>query len=141
MQNLGSRYSLAEIESRAQGSRSKTQKNPRPRTHLPRTDILEAKDRNSRDQRQRRNAEVILKKRSSLRNFVNFPENSSVLQEKIVFKCKLYALWRLQALCTLYTPLQALWRSSRRNKIGHDLGPFSTSQKNSAVLEPWTGHF
>ena len=24
---------------------------------------------------------------------------------------------------------QALWRSSRRNKIGHDFGPFSTSQK------------
>ena len=27
---------------------------------------------------------------------------------------------------------QALWHSSRRNKIGHDLGPFSTRQKNSA---------
>ena len=24
---------------------------------------------------------------------------------------------------------QALWRSPRRNKIGHDLGPFSISQK------------
>ena len=35
---------------------------------------------------------------------------------------------------------QALW-CSRRNKIGHDLGPFSTCQKNSAVLEPTTEHF
>ena len=36
---------------------------------------------------------------------------------------------------------QALWHSSRRNKIGHDLGPFSTRQKSSAVYEPRTGHF
>ena len=35
---------------------------------------------------------------------------------------------------------QALWRSPGQNKIGHDLGPFSTSQ-NRAVLEPRTGHF
>ena len=36
--------------------------------------------------------------------------------------------------------LQAFWRSSRRNKIGHDFGPFSTSQKG-AVFEPKTRHF
>ena len=36
---------------------------------------------------------------------------------------------------------QALWHSSRRNKIGLDLRLFSTNQKNSAVNEPWTGHF
>ena len=35
----------------------------------------------------------------------------------------------------------ALCHSSRRNKIGHDLGSFLTSQKNSAVLKPRTGHF
>ena len=37
--------------------------------------------------------------------------------------------------------LQALGRSSRQKKINHDFGPFSTSQKNSAVLEPRTGLF
>ena len=41
----------SEVESRTQGSRPRTQKNPRPkprpRTALPRTDSLEAKDRNA----------------------------------------------------------------------------------------------
>ena len=35
---------------------------------------------------------------------------------------------------------QALWRFPRQIKVGHNLGPFSTSQ-NRAVLEPRTGHF
>ena len=44
-----------EVESRTQGSRPRprTQKNPRPRTDFPRTDTLEAKDRNARGQRPR----------------------------------------------------------------------------------------
>ena len=36
-----------EVESRTQGSRPRTQKNSRLRTALPKTDPLEAKDRNS----------------------------------------------------------------------------------------------
>ena len=42
------------MESRTQGSRPRprTQKNPRPRTAFPRTDTLEAKDRNARGQGQ-----------------------------------------------------------------------------------------
>ena len=41
---------LPEVESRTEGSRQRTQKNPRPRTAPPRTDTLEAKDRNARGQ-------------------------------------------------------------------------------------------
>ena len=51
---------LPEVESRTQGLRPRTQKNPRPRTQknprprttFPRTDPLEAKDRNARGQGQ-----------------------------------------------------------------------------------------
>ena len=37
-------FKRIELESRSQGSRPRTQKNPRPRTALPRTDHLKAKD-------------------------------------------------------------------------------------------------
>ena len=37
-------FKRIEVESRSQGSRPRTQKNPRPRTALPRTDHLKAKD-------------------------------------------------------------------------------------------------
>ena len=69
-----SRTILSEVESRTLGSRPRprTQKNPRPRprTALPRTDPLEAKDRNARGQghRPRIQAQVFSKKRSS-KNF------------------------------------------------------------------------
>ena len=70
---------------RTQGPRPRprTQKNPRPRTALPRIDPLEAKNRNDRSQgpRTQRRSDLI-KKRSSLRNFVNCLETSSVLQEE-----------------------------------------------------------
>ena len=53
------------MESRTQGSRPRprTQKNPRPRTAFPRTDTLEAKDRNARGQRPRTQAQVLSKKK------------------------------------------------------------------------------
>ena len=43
---------ISEVETRTQDSRPRprTQKNPRPRTALPRTDTLEAKDRSARNQ-------------------------------------------------------------------------------------------
>ena len=59
--------SFPEVESRTQGSRPRprTQKNPRPRTAFPRTDTLEAKDRNARGQGQgpRTQAQVLSKKK------------------------------------------------------------------------------
>ena len=58
---------LAEVESRTQGSRPKKQKKSeaksRPRTDLPRTDPLEAKDRNARGQGPRTQAQVLYKKK------------------------------------------------------------------------------
>ena len=63
---------LTEVESRTQGSmpRPRTQKNPRPRprTAFPRTDPLEAKDRNARGQGPRKQARVFSKKKG-LQNF------------------------------------------------------------------------
>ena len=57
----------AEVESRTQGSRPRprTQKNPRPRprTAFPRTDPLEAKDRNARGQEPRTQPQVFSKKK------------------------------------------------------------------------------
>ena len=51
---------ISEVESRTQGSRPrpKTQKNPKPRTAFPRTDPLEAKDRNVRGQGPRTRAQL-----------------------------------------------------------------------------------
>ena len=75
-----------EVEFRTQGSspRLRTQKNPRQgqgqpfqgqTLSRPKTGMLEAKAKY-----QGRNVKVIFKKKSSLQKFVNFPENSSVLQ-------------------------------------------------------------
>ena len=62
---------MAEVESRTQGSRPRTQKNSRPRTALPRTDSLEAKDRNARGQGQapRTQAPSALQKKRSSEKF------------------------------------------------------------------------
>ena len=52
-------------------------------------------------------------------------QNSSVLQEKM--SSKFFS--------------QALWRSLRRNNIGHELGPSSTSQKIVLSSSREQGHF
>ena len=56
---------LPEMESRTQGSRPRprTQKNPRPRKAFPRTDTLEAKDRNAQGQGPRTQAQMLSKKK------------------------------------------------------------------------------
>ena len=104
------------LESRTQGSRPRprTQKNLRPRTALPRqthsrprTGMLEAKD-------QGHNAKVISQKRSSLQKFRKFSEKFKRSPGKKMYS-KIFS--------------QALRRFSRQNKIGHELGPFSISQK------------
>ena len=68
---------LAEEESRTQGSRPRTQKNPRPRprTALSRKDPPEAKDRNVRGQgqRPRTQAQVFSKKKGSSKIFFRRP--------------------------------------------------------------------
>ena len=71
---------LIRVESRTQGSK--------PRTALPRTDPLKAKD-------QGHNVEVTSKKRSLLLNNQNFPAISSGFQEKTVFKNSLISAYTL----------------------------------------------
>ena len=100
-------------EHKARGQGQKHQRNSRLRTALSRTDPLEANDKNARGQGPRTQHECDFKKKSLLQNLVNFAEISSVLQKKKMF--------------SKFFP-QALWRSSRRHKIGHDLGAFLTSQ-------------
>ena len=88
---LGKYNHLPEVESRTQGSRPRPRtqkkseakakdtkkirgqgqgqghkKNPRPRTAFPRTDTLEAKDRNARGQGPRTQAQVLSKKKKGL---------------------------------------------------------------------------
>ena len=69
---------VPEVESRTQGSRPRprTQKNPKPRAAFPRTDTLEAKDRNARGQGPRTQAQVLSKKkkRSSQKFFRRSPK-------------------------------------------------------------------
>ena len=77
---------MPEVESRTHGSRPRprTQKNPRPRprprTAFPRTDTLEAKDRNARGQGPRTQAQVLppQKKRSSQKFFKRSPQKNVV---------------------------------------------------------------
>ena len=66
---------IPEVEPRTQGSRSRprTQKNPRPRIALPRTDPLEAKDRNAWGQGQgpRTQRQVLSKKKGLQKSFLD----------------------------------------------------------------------
>ena len=61
----------SEVESRTQGSkpRPRTQKKSEARTALPRTDTLEAKDRNARGQGPRTQGQVLSKKKRSTQKF------------------------------------------------------------------------
>ena len=81
---------LAEVESRTQGSRPKprTQKNPRPNTALPRTDPLEAQDRNARGQgqRPRTQAQVFFKKNKFFKNILQAISKSETKSSKSFFR-------------------------------------------------------
>ena len=63
--------SWPEVESRTQGSR------PRPRIALPRTDLLEAKDRNARGEGPRTQAQVFSKKKGLHKFFRRSPKTRS----------------------------------------------------------------
>ena len=89
------------MESRTQGSRQEHKKNPRPRTALPRTDPLEAKDRNARGQEPRTQAQVLSKKKRSSKKIFRRS------QEKTVFQ-KIF-----QALHKLFTTQKIVLSSSR----------------------------
>ena len=86
-------HNYQRLESRTQGSRARPRtqkKNPRPRTAFPRTDTLEAKDRNARGQRQgpRTQAQVLSKKKGDeiffeiIRSSQNFSGDLKKKKEK-----------------------------------------------------------
>ena len=106
------------MESRTQGLRPRptTQKKLETKAALLKTDPLETKDKNARDQGQgpRTPRGSDLKKKVFAPKFRKFSRNLKHSSEKNLYS-KNFS--------------QALRRSSRRNKIGRDLGPFSTSQK------------
>ena len=112
---------------------AKDTKNLKPRTALTRTDSLEAKDRNA--QGQGHNAEVISEKKKVFAQKIRkLFAKSGVLQKKedLALKFRKYSenfkyLTGKKLSSKIF--LQALWRSSRRNKIDHYLDQFSTSQK------------
>ena len=81
--NVTAPYLEPEVESRTQGSRPRprTQKNPRPRTAFPRTDTLEAKDRNARGQGQGHKRKCSPKKRSSQKFFRRSPKKKKGLHK------------------------------------------------------------
>ena len=110
---LGQKKSEAkDSSSEDRHSRGQGQKCSRPRTQ--RESDLKKKVFAPKIRNFPKNLGVLKKKRSLLQIFVNFPETSRVLQKKNVLKKSF---------------TQAFWRSSRRNTIGHDLGPFSPNQK------------
>ena len=126
-------YLVAEVESRTQGSRPRprprTQKNPRPRprTAFPRTDALEAKDRNARGQGPRTQSASALQKKKKKGLHKNF---SGDLQKKKKKKKKVFTK-TFQAIST---------KKRFPNNFSSAPQNFNNS-KNSAVLEPRTGQF
>ena len=112
-----------EMESRIQGSRPRprTQKNPgpRPSTDFPRTDPLEAKDRNARGQEPRTQRASVFQKKvfpqknyKFLRKFRRSPKKTTKKQQ---------GFHKVSA--------KSLASSKTKSKNGHDLGPFPTNQK------------
>ena len=109
---------------KARGQGHQKNPRPRPRTAFPRTDTLEAKDRNARGQGPRTRAQVLSEKKKGLhKNFLGD------LQKKKKKKRSSQKFFK---------------RSPQKNvfqKIFQALHKILTIQKNSAVLEPRTGQF
>ena len=104
---------------KARGQGQGHKKNPRPRTAFPRTDTLEAKDRNARGQGHKRKCSP--KKSSSQKFFRRSPKKKEKRSSQKFFK-----------------------RSPRKNvfqKIFQALHKIFYNSKNTAVLEPRTGQF
>ena len=100
---------------------AKDTKNPRPRTTLPRTDSLEAKDRNARGQGQGPRAQV------------------QVFSKKKVFK-HLFQTFSKKRNLQKFSSGVLNKKKGFQNNFSGDLQNFNNS-KNSGVLEPRTGQF
>ena len=106
-------------KTRGQGQGHKKNPRPRPRTAIPRTDTLEAKDRNARGQGPRTQAKVLSKKKKV------FTKTFLAISKKKVFT-KIF---------------QAISTKERFPKNFSSAPQNFHNSKNSAVLEPRTGQF
>ena len=119
--NLINRGGVEDTRLEAKAKAKNTKKNPRPRTAFPRTDTLDAKNRNARGQGQgpRTQAQMLSKKKGLHKNF------SSDLQKK-------------KGLHKNFS--SDLHKKTFPKNFLSALQNFNDS-KNSAVLEPRTGQF
>ena len=108
-------------KARGQGQGHKKNPRPRPRTAFPRTDTLEAKDRNARGQGPRTQSASALQKKKSSQQF--FKRSSK--KKKMVFT-KIF---------------QAISTKKRFPKNFSSAPQNFNIPENSAVLEPRTGQF
>ena len=129
---------MAEVKSRTQGSRprSKSQKNPRPRTHPPTTDPIEVKDRIARGQGH--SAEVFSQKKVNAQNVRKFSANFRQSQKKQ----KKGLRPQIRIFSTKFLRKKFLFASSlacskTKQHCSWHWYIFNRS-KNSAVLEPKT---
>ena len=86
--DIGIRGGVEDTRLEAKAKDKKKNPRPRPRTALPRTDTLEAKDRNARGQGPRTQAQVLSrkKKRSSQKFFRRSPKNKKTRSSQKFFK-------------------------------------------------------
>ena len=107
------------IRGQGQGHKKNPRPRPRPRTAFPRTDTLEAKDRNARGQGQgpRTQAQVLSKKK-------NFFRRSQKKKKKVFTKI-----------------FQAIFTKKRFPKNFSSASQNFNNSKNSAVFELRTGQF
>ena len=106
------------MKSRKRGSRPRprTQKNTRPRTALPRTDPLEAKDKNAQGQGPKTQAQVLSKKKKGLQNFFSGDVKKKSLQkffQAFSSKNRLLNFFFFQAIYKISTIQKKVLSSSR----------------------------
>ena len=118
------------LKARGQGQEHTKHPRSRPRTHVLRTNALNAKDRKARgqDQGSRKQRGCILYKKKV------FAQKSRKFSTKFRRSAKKKSKKRF-----LHKNSQVVRPTPRRNNIAHDLDPFSTNQ-NCADLEPRAGH-
>ena len=109
---------------KARGQGHKKNPRPRPRTAFPRTDTLEAKDRNARGQGQGHKAQVLSKKKKKKRSSQKFFRRSPKKKKKVFTKI-----------------FQAISTKKRFPKNFSSTPQNFNIPENSAVLEPRTGQF
>ena len=119
-------------------AKAKDTKNPRPRTALPRTDTLEAKDGNARGQGQgpRTQAQVLSKKKGLHKNFSGDLKKKKDLHQN--FSGDLKKKKKKKVFTKIF---QAISTKKRFPKNFSSAPQNFNNSINSAVLEPRTGQF